>query len=93
MSKPIPLDAYVVTGLVAEETVNALRAMHQGEVMVTESDYTASTQYRCWTRQQLVNPVYGPQWTRNLGQYRATVQEAAEDLLGRLVARAQGRAS
>ncbi len=80
MSKPIALRDYATTGMVSPETVNAISALGAGEAMVTHEPFWAPAPYRCWTR--LLKP--DGQWTRNLGQYGATVQEAADDLLAKL---------
>ena len=80
MSRPIPLRDYVVSGQVRLETVNAILALGVGEPMVTDEPFWPTTPYRAWTR--LRKP--DGQWTRNLGQYRGTVQSAADDLLERL---------
>jgi hypothetical protein len=74
---------YVVSGLVREETVNEILALRVGEPMVTEEHFWARTPFRCWTRLRKADG----QWTRNLGEYRATVQEAADDLVAKLRAR------
>lgn len=87
MSKPIALRDHVASGMVRAQTVDAITAMRAGEPVVTHEPFWAKTPYRCWTRLQKPDGC----WTRNLGQYRATVQEAADDLLAKLRDRAAGR--
>ena len=77
MSDPIPARDYVVSGLIAEGTVNALLAL--GEPMVTETpaEYGSDRQFRAWIRLRAGGRVFGHPW-------HSTPQFAAVALLEKL---------
>jgi len=77
MSDPIPARDYVVSGLIAEGTANALLAL--GEPMVTETpaEYGSDRQFRAWIRLRAGGRVFGHPW-------HSTPQFAAVALLEKL---------